>query len=185
MRSPGTGCVPHRSSICRTATPAPGPKFDYKLRWFERLTLHAKTLLASGVPVVLAGDCRRDRQASSGAFPPAQRPGQELQRSPATSRKNSTTIVAKNRDRDVTVPSASVLATPEPCRVAWGAAMICAKAALASLDPHMRAILVCLAEFWLELALHDTSKIGESAAIDVAMIERMQAQNLGEFTALH
>jgi hypothetical protein len=63
--------------------------------------------------------------------------------------------------------------------------MICAKAALASLDPHMRAILVCLAEFWLELALHDTSKIGESAAIDVAMIERMQAQNLGEFTALH
>jgi exodeoxyribonuclease-3 len=36
--------------------PAPGPKFDYKLRWFERLTLHAKMLLASGAPVVLAGD---------------------------------------------------------------------------------------------------------------------------------
>ncbi len=36
--------------------PAPGPKFDYKLRWFDRLTKHAKRLLASGEPVVLAGD---------------------------------------------------------------------------------------------------------------------------------
>jgi exodeoxyribonuclease III len=36
--------------------PAPGPKFEYKLRWFERLTLHAEWLLASGAPVVLAGD---------------------------------------------------------------------------------------------------------------------------------
>jgi exodeoxyribonuclease-3 len=36
--------------------PAPGPKFDYKLRWFERLTAHAAELLGSGAPVVLAGD---------------------------------------------------------------------------------------------------------------------------------
>ena len=36
--------------------PAPGPKFDYKLRWFDRLAAHAKALLASGAPVVLAGD---------------------------------------------------------------------------------------------------------------------------------
>ncbi|GAA0558219.1 exodeoxyribonuclease III [Chitinophaga japonensis] len=36
--------------------PAPGPKFDYKLRWFERLTQHAATLLASGQPVILTGD---------------------------------------------------------------------------------------------------------------------------------
>ena len=36
--------------------PAPGPKFDYKLAWFERLIAHADTLLASGAPVVLAGD---------------------------------------------------------------------------------------------------------------------------------
>ena len=36
--------------------PAPGPKFDYKLEWFERLTKYAKKLLASGAPVVLAGD---------------------------------------------------------------------------------------------------------------------------------
>lgn len=36
--------------------PQPGPKFDYKLAWFERLTAHAKTLIDSGKPVVLAGD---------------------------------------------------------------------------------------------------------------------------------
>ena len=36
--------------------PAPGPKFDYKLRWFERFTAHAASLLASDKPVVLAGD---------------------------------------------------------------------------------------------------------------------------------
>ena len=36
--------------------PRPGPKFDYKLVWFERLITHAATLLAEGVPAVLAGD---------------------------------------------------------------------------------------------------------------------------------
>jgi len=36
--------------------PAPGPKFDYKLAWFERLTVHAAELFKSGKPVVLAGD---------------------------------------------------------------------------------------------------------------------------------
>jgi exodeoxyribonuclease-3 len=36
--------------------PAPGPKFDYKLRWLERLTSHAEMLLATAAPVVLAGD---------------------------------------------------------------------------------------------------------------------------------
>ena len=36
--------------------PQPGPKFDYKLAWFERLNAHAKTLMGSGKPVVLAGD---------------------------------------------------------------------------------------------------------------------------------
>jgi exodeoxyribonuclease-3 len=36
--------------------PQPGPKFDYKLAWFERLNAHAKTLIASGRPVVMAGD---------------------------------------------------------------------------------------------------------------------------------
>jgi exodeoxyribonuclease-3 len=36
--------------------PAPGPKFDYKLRWFDRLLSHAADLLALNQPVVLAGD---------------------------------------------------------------------------------------------------------------------------------
>jgi exodeoxyribonuclease-3 len=36
--------------------PAPGPKFDYKLRWFERLTAHAAELFGLDVPVVLTGD---------------------------------------------------------------------------------------------------------------------------------
>ncbi len=36
--------------------PAPGPKYDYKLRWLERLRLHASELLKAKVPAVLAGD---------------------------------------------------------------------------------------------------------------------------------
>ena len=36
--------------------PAPGPKFDYKLGWFDRLQRHAAELLAANVPAVLAGD---------------------------------------------------------------------------------------------------------------------------------
>lgn len=36
--------------------PAPGPKFEYKLRWLNRLLAHAAELLLSGAPVVLAGD---------------------------------------------------------------------------------------------------------------------------------
>ena len=36
--------------------PQPGLKFDYKLAWFDRLIAHAATLIASGAPVVLAGD---------------------------------------------------------------------------------------------------------------------------------
>lgn len=36
--------------------PQPGPKFDYKLRWFEHLIQHAESLQASDHPVVMAGD---------------------------------------------------------------------------------------------------------------------------------
>ncbi|HET9510133.1 MAG TPA: exodeoxyribonuclease III [Sphingomonas sp.] len=36
--------------------PQPGPKFDYKLRWLDRLSARARVLLAEEVPVVLAGD---------------------------------------------------------------------------------------------------------------------------------
>lgn len=36
--------------------PVPGPKFDYKLKWFERLIDHAGGLIRSGMPAILAGD---------------------------------------------------------------------------------------------------------------------------------
>ena len=36
--------------------PAPGPKFDYKLAWMERLNVRAEELLREEIPVVLAGD---------------------------------------------------------------------------------------------------------------------------------
>lgn len=36
--------------------PQPGPKFDYKLAWFDRLIAHARGLLTMEQPVVLAGD---------------------------------------------------------------------------------------------------------------------------------
>ena len=36
--------------------PQPGPKYDYKLAWMERLIAHADHLFAGEAPVVLAGD---------------------------------------------------------------------------------------------------------------------------------
>jgi DNA polymerase-1 len=36
--------------------PQPGPKFDYKLAWLERLIRHGRSLLEANVPAVLAGD---------------------------------------------------------------------------------------------------------------------------------
>ena len=36
--------------------PQPGPKFDYKLAWMERLAQHSNDLLKANVPAVLAGD---------------------------------------------------------------------------------------------------------------------------------
>jgi exodeoxyribonuclease-3 len=45
------GCV-----YVPNGNPAPGPKFEYKLRWYERLTAHAAELLASKAPVLLIGD---------------------------------------------------------------------------------------------------------------------------------
>lgn len=36
--------------------PAPGIKFDYKMKWFQRFKAHAKYLLSEQVPVILAGD---------------------------------------------------------------------------------------------------------------------------------
>ena len=45
------GCI-----YAPNGNPQPGPKFDYKLAWLERLIRHAAELWDSGLPVVLAGD---------------------------------------------------------------------------------------------------------------------------------
>jgi len=36
--------------------PRPGPKFDFKLRWFDRLRAHMRTLVDLDAPVIVAGD---------------------------------------------------------------------------------------------------------------------------------
>lgn len=36
--------------------PQPGPKFNYKLAWFDRLISHAAALIETNLPVILAGD---------------------------------------------------------------------------------------------------------------------------------
>ncbi len=36
--------------------PWPGPKFDYKLKWIDRLHAHARELLDSGLPTIMIGD---------------------------------------------------------------------------------------------------------------------------------
>ena len=60
--------------------PAPGPKFDYKLRWFERLIAHASELLSLDAPVALIGDynvmptdldvCKPERWVDDALFRP-------------------------------------------------------------------------------------------------------------------
>jgi len=41
---------------CPNGNPYPGEKFEYKLKWYKRLTAHAKKLLVHDVPVILIGD---------------------------------------------------------------------------------------------------------------------------------
>jgi exodeoxyribonuclease-3 len=50
------GAVRVASIYAPNGNPWPGPKFDYKLAWLERLRLRAKDLLALEEPVVLMGD---------------------------------------------------------------------------------------------------------------------------------
>ncbi|MBI1217820.1 MAG: exodeoxyribonuclease III [Rhodobacteraceae bacterium] len=49
--------------------PAPGPKYDYKLAWMERMRSRAATLLATEEPVVMAGDYNVIPQAEDAAKP--------------------------------------------------------------------------------------------------------------------
>jgi len=52
----GTAGLRVASVYLPNGNPQPGPKFDYKLAWFERLIAHARSLVAQPQPVVLAGD---------------------------------------------------------------------------------------------------------------------------------
>ena len=49
--------------------PAPGPKFEYKLAWMDRLQARAKTLLAEETPFLMAGDYNIIPQAEDAATP--------------------------------------------------------------------------------------------------------------------
>lgn len=51
--------------------PAPGPKYDYKLRWMERLHARAKALLQEEVPAFFAGDFNIIPQAEDAKRPEA------------------------------------------------------------------------------------------------------------------
>ena len=63
--------------------PKPGPKFDYKLNWLDRLSVHAKTLIDAEVPAILIGDYnviptdqdvyKPERWAKDALFAPAAR----------------------------------------------------------------------------------------------------------------
>lgn len=63
--------------------PSPGPKFDYKLAWLDRLKEHAQDLLDSKVPAILIGDYnviptkedvyKPERWAKDALFAPAAR----------------------------------------------------------------------------------------------------------------
>lgn len=50
------GAVRVASLYLPNGNPAPGPKFDYKLAWMDRLRTHARALLTLEEPLVLAGD---------------------------------------------------------------------------------------------------------------------------------
>ncbi|WP_424989805.1 exodeoxyribonuclease III [Fluviibacterium sp. S390] len=53
--------------------PAPGPKFDYKLAWMQRLEAHLATLLPREEPMVICGDYNIIPQAEDAARPAAWR----------------------------------------------------------------------------------------------------------------
>ena len=53
--------------------PAPGPKYDYKLGWMERLRARAEALLADEMPALMAGDYNVIPQPEDAARPDAWR----------------------------------------------------------------------------------------------------------------
>ena len=71
-RGDGHGGRPRRS-LCGfylpNGNPAPGPKYDYKLAWMDRLEARARDLLADEMPALMAGDYNVIPQAEDAAHP--------------------------------------------------------------------------------------------------------------------
>lgn len=63
----------HAVRICGlylpNGNPVPGPKYDYKLAWMERLRARAEELLAEEIPFLMAGDYNIIPQAEDAARP--------------------------------------------------------------------------------------------------------------------
>ncbi|WP_298557308.1 exodeoxyribonuclease III [uncultured Aliiroseovarius sp.] len=63
----------HAVRICGlylpNGNPVPGPKYDYKLAWMERLRARAEALLAEEIPFLMAGDYNIIPQAEDAARP--------------------------------------------------------------------------------------------------------------------
>lgn len=66
---------PHVVRVCGlylpNGNPAPGPKYEYKLAWMERLEARARTLLALEEPTLFLGDYNVIPQAEDAAKPEA------------------------------------------------------------------------------------------------------------------
>lgn len=69
--SADTGPVRVASIYLPNGNPAPGPKYDYKLAWMERLKARAADLLAAEEPAIMAGDYNVIPQAEDAARPDA------------------------------------------------------------------------------------------------------------------
>jgi exodeoxyribonuclease-3 len=69
----GTRAVRVACLYLPNGNPQPGPKFDYKLAWMERMRARAKELIASEMPVVFAGDYNVIPQAIDAKNPEAWR----------------------------------------------------------------------------------------------------------------
>jgi exodeoxyribonuclease-3 len=67
----GTSAVRVCGLYLPNGNPSPGPKYDYKLAWMERMTKHARALLATEQPIVMAGDYNVIPQAEDAAKPDA------------------------------------------------------------------------------------------------------------------
>ena len=111
--------------------PKPGPKFDYKLAWFERLIAHAADLMASNVPVVLAGDYNV-MPTERDVYKPerwtrrrAVRSRKRATPTPACSARAGPTRCARSTRTRRSTPSGTISGTPTPAMPGSGSIICC------------------------------------------------------------